>query len=133
MGCKNVLNRGSALLYRYKKCVWCGVVWGTPAQWGDGAARQATACTACNSSHLRTNSINFSSISEEKPVSIRCKHILETYWTRRWTVHSIRIEQVQIGSDQWRTEGGVFGGSTPPRNSEGPPKSCKTQPDCENC
>ena len=21
----------------------------------------------------------------------------------------------------------------PPRNSEGPPKSCKTQPDCENC
>jgi hypothetical protein len=26
------------------------------------------------------------------------------------------------------------GGSTPPpRNSEGPPKSCQTQPDCENC
>ena len=25
------------------------------------------------------------------------------------------------------------GGSTPPpRNSEGPPKSCQTQPDCEN-
>ena len=30
---------------------------------------------------------------------------------------------------QWRTEGGF----KPPRNSEGPPKSCQTQPDCENC
>ena len=26
---------------------------------------------------------------------------------------------------------GVF--NPPPRNSEGPPKSCQTQPDCENC
>ena len=26
-----------------------------------------------------------------------------------------------------------LGGSNPPRNSEGPPKSCQTQPDCENC
>jgi len=37
---------------------------------------------------------------------------------------------------QWRTEGG-WGGSNsalPPfRKSEGPPKSCQTQPDCENC
>jgi len=34
---------------------------------------------------------------------------------------------------QWRTEGsfGVF--KPPPPNSEGPPKSCQTQPDCENC
>ena len=34
---------------------------------------------------------------------------------------------------QWRTEGefGVF--KPPHRNSEGPPKSCQTQPDCENC
>ena len=30
--------------------------------------------------------------------------------------------------------GGVFGGfNPPPRNFEGPPKSCQTQPDCENC
>jgi len=29
-------------------------------------------------------------------------------------------------------EGGLEG-LTPPRNSEGPPKSCQTQPDCENC
>jgi len=33
---------------------------------------------------------------------------------------------------QWRTEGG-FGVFNPPRNSESPPKSCQTQPDCENC
>jgi len=31
--------------------------------------------------------------------------------------------------------GGVWGVQTspPPGNSEGPPKSCQTQPDCENC
>jgi len=37
---------------------------------------------------------------------------------------------------QWRTEGGGLGGiklPPNPRNSEGPPKSCQTQPDCENC
>ena len=28
---------------------------------------------------------------------------------------------------------GVWGAQTPPQNSEGPPKSCQTQPDCENC
>ena len=28
---------------------------------------------------------------------------------------------------------GVSGGLTPPWNSKGPPKSCQTQPDCENC
>jgi len=37
---------------------------------------------------------------------------------------------------QWRTErgGGGWGclNPPPPRNSEGPPKSCQTQPDCEN-
>ena len=27
---------------------------------------------------------------------------------------------------------GGLGCSNPPRNSEGPPKSCQTQPDCEN-
>ena len=29
--------------------------------------------------------------------------------------------------------GGGLGCSNPTRNSEGPPKSCQTQPDCENC
>ena len=39
-----------------------------------------------------------------------------------------------MSSEQWRTEGCGLGGSNPPlRNSEGPPKSCQTQPDCENC
>ena len=28
---------------------------------------------------------------------------------------------------------GGWGFKPPPRNSEGPPKSCQTQPDCENC
>jgi len=52
-----------------------------------------------SSSHLHINSINFSSISKEKPGSTRCKQTFEAYWARRWTVHVIRIEQVQIGSD----------------------------------
>ena len=34
--------------------------------------------------------------------------------------------------EQWRTEGG-WGVQPSPRNSEGPPKSCQTQPDCEHC
>ena len=35
---------------------------------------------------------------------------------------------------QWHTEWGGLGCSnTPPWNSKGPPKSCRTQPDCENC
>ena len=36
---------------------------------------------------------------------------------------------------QWRTEGGWEGAVQlpPPRNSEGPPNSCQTQPYCENC
>ena len=29
--------------------------------------------------------------------------------------------------------GEVWGFQPPPRNSEGPPKSCQTQPSCENC
>jgi len=33
----------------------------------------------------------------------------------------------------WRTEGGLEVFKPPPRNYEGPPKSCQTQPDCENC
>ena len=35
---------------------------------------------------------------------------------------------------QWRTERGVWGVQPPPpRNSEGHPKSCQTQSNCENC
>jgi len=35
-------------------------------------------------------------------------------------------------SDAVAYRGGSLGCSNPPRNSEGPPKSCQTQPDCEN-
>ena len=54
------------------------------------------------SSHLRTNSINFSSISEEKTGSTRCKQTLQVQWRRRKTVHIIGIEKVQAGSDPFR-------------------------------
>ena len=37
----------------------------------------------------------------------------------------------EVVSSRGITEGG--GGSSPLRNSEGPPISCQTQPDCENC
>ena len=37
---------------------------------------------------------------------------------------------VYLVQSKWRTEGGV---RPPLRNSEGLPKSCQTQPDCENC
>ena len=41
---------------------------------------------------------------------------------------------LNLRTKQWRTEGG-FGVFKPPprRNSEGPSKSCQTQPVCENC
>ena len=45
---------------------------------------------------------------------------------------AFETEQITVAW-QWRTEGGVWGVQTPPRNFEGPPKSCQTQPDCENC
>jgi len=52
-----------------------------------------------NSSHSHINSVNFSSISEEKTGSTHCKQTLKVYWRRRKTVHIIRIEQVQTSSD----------------------------------
>jgi len=42
------------------------------------------------------------------------------------------FEGVGGSRSQWRTEGSL-GFNPPPRNSEGHPKSCQTQPDCENC
>ena len=55
-----------------------------------------------NSSHLRTNSINFSSISEDTQTALVARQTLEVQWRRRKTVHIIRIEQVQTGSDPFR-------------------------------
>ena len=41
------------------------------------------------------------------------------------------VEDIQ---EQWRTgEGWEVQTPPPPRISEGAPKSCQTQPDCENC
>ena len=50
------------------------------------------------------------------------------------TVTVLKMRNRKFSSHQWRAEGG-FGrfNPPPPRNSEGPPKSCQTQPDCENC
>ena len=55
------------------------------------------------------------------------------YIRSRWMIKTFRPPR-ESTLVQWRTEGGgVWGGSTPPRNFEGPPKSCQTQPDSENC
>jgi hypothetical protein len=51
-----------------------------------------------NSSHLRNNSINFSSISEDK----NRQQTLEVQWRRRKAVHIIGIEQAQTGPDPLR-------------------------------
>jgi hypothetical protein len=56
-----------------------------------------------NSTHLRTNYINFSSISEDK----NRQHSLQANtpkckWKRRKTIHIIGIEQVQTGTDPFR-------------------------------
>ena len=50
-----------------------------------------------------------------------------------WPLHNVCNQLLYTGVfRQWRTEGGGWG-VQPPQNSEGPPKSCQTQPDCENC
>ena len=63
----------------------------------------------------------------------------------QWAVVPMEEEEGYVNVDteytvkhrMWPTSSGVprgwFGGSNHPRNSEGPPKSCQTQPDCENC
>jgi hypothetical protein len=55
-----------------------------------------------NSSHLRSSSINFSSICEEKTGSTRRKQTLQMQWRRRKTVHIIGIGLVQTGSEPFR-------------------------------
>jgi len=49
------------------------------------------------------------------------------------SVHHKKFLTAHIAMVRWRTEGGGLGGSNPLRNSEGPPISCRTQPDCESC
>ena len=44
-----------------------------------------------------------------------------------------KLKRYLIQDSQSVAHRGGEGSTPPPRNSEGPPKSCKTQPDCENC
>ena len=54
-----------------------------------------------NSSLLPTNSINFSSIFEEKDGTL-CKQMLDVLWRRRKTVCTVGIEQEQRGPEPFR-------------------------------
>jgi len=52
----------------------------------------------------------------------------------KWNLFSEQIAIISLYGNQWRAEGVELEGFKPPsRNSKGPPKSCQTQPDCENC
>jgi len=42
------------------------------------------------------------------------------------------VKKEELTEDLSGVLGGVWGVQPPPRNSECPPKSCQTQPDCEN-
>ena len=53
--------------------------------------------------------------------------------------HDLKSSRPQVSCQDNKipvAHGGVGVGGfkhPPPRNSEGPPKSCQTEPDCENC
>jgi len=54
----------------------------------------------------------------------------------RLLFHQLLTGNTKVCPIQWRTERGGgwrFQTPHPPRNSEGPSKSCQTQPDCEKC
>ena len=56
------------------------------------------------------------------------------FWTVDVMIHAAKLLYCfhfykETSPCQWRTGGEV----QPPRNSKDPPKSCQTQPDCENC
>ena len=72
--------------------------------------------------HISKHGINLTKIPE--------RIVLFVMSSNNWT-HTNLGNSVSVAY-----RGGVWGfKSTPPlpRNSEGPPKSCQTQPDCENC
>jgi len=62
---------------------------------------------------------------------------LENYIIRIFTINSAPDTVTVMISEHTKLVGdsGVPGEvqTPPPRNSEGPPKSCQTQTDCENC
>jgi len=47
-----------------------------------------------------------------------------------WSKHAVIMWPEFV---QWRTERRVLVFNPPPRNSKSAPKSCQTQPYCENC
>jgi hypothetical protein len=57
---------------------------------------------SCNSSHLCTKSINFSSVSEDKQAALIASKRSKLSGGDVITVHIIRIEQVQTGPDPFR-------------------------------
>ena len=76
------------------------------------------------------------SITRQRSVNVtQLKEIINVIGKAKTLGSDASFKEEAFGSvshSQWRTEGGL-GCSTPPRNSEGPPKSCQTQPDSENC
>jgi len=48
-------------------------------------------------------------------------------------VNCMKNRPVESALVQWRTEGRFGGVQPPPPYFGGPPNSCQTQPDCENC
>ena len=56
------------------------------------------------------------------------------YTTRKRCCHHYKDQSFNAFNDSGVPRGvGVSNPPSPPRNSEGPPKSCQTQPHCENC
>ena len=70
--------------------------------------------------------VNFTSVQKNYLFGIKIYNNLSS------NILNFKNDKKQFKSElyryQWRTEGG-FGVFKPPRNSEGPPKSCQTQPD----
>ena len=59
-------------------------------------------------------------------IPLQVKYIFAAWWTSASIFLTIHTSGLQRGV-VWGVQ------PPPPQNSEGPPKSCKTQPDCENC
>ena len=69
-------------------------------------------------------------VSDHKGFTIRVLYtVLVPLYTVQYT-HAPQVNMLPYSGVPRR--GGLGCSNPPPRNSEGPPKSCQTQPDCEN-